>query len=298
MQIGDLHYLAASAHAGNFSRAASILGRNASTLSRRIGRLKDELGLSLFERRRSGIQLISGGSAVLVHVRRALTEIDAIKAVGLQSGLANIGEVRLGVRMPPIGKPIAGLLASWRAQHPWTTIKISELADRDLAVALEERRLDVALVPSFTLWANRHADKLVVEYESGSVDLVHRARERDELGLEIMRRCRDAMDAMEKQGRAEPLSVDGRLHIEIALVEAAHEADLEEPPTRAHLGFDQAQAVSGRHRQWFFAEHRLSELHARHAEIEMGFIGRCDQYGVDLRIINQCATVRFDFWNT
>ena len=108
MEIGDLRYLVASADAGNFARAAIMLSRNASTLSRRVGRLENELGLPLFERSHSGVRLTSAGKAVLVHVRRALAEIDAIKVAGLQSGAAALGEVRLGVRMPPIGEPISG----------------------------------------------------------------------------------------------------------------------------------------------------------------------------------------------
>jgi Bacterial regulatory helix-turn-helix protein, lysR family len=83
MEIGDLRYLTVSADAGNFSRAANILGRNASTLSRRIDRLENELGLPLFERGRGSVRLTSGGKAVLVPVRRALAEIDAIKAAGI-----------------------------------------------------------------------------------------------------------------------------------------------------------------------------------------------------------------------
>ena len=104
MEIGDLRYLVASADAGSFARAAIMLSRNASTLSRRVGRLENELGLPLFERSHSGVRLTSAGKVVLVHVRRALAEIDAIKVAGLQSGAAAIGEVRLGVRMPPIGE--------------------------------------------------------------------------------------------------------------------------------------------------------------------------------------------------
>jgi DNA-binding transcriptional LysR family regulator len=157
MEIGDLRYLVASADAGNFARAAIMLSRNASTLSRRVGRLENELGLPLFERSHSGVRLTSAGKAVLVHVRRALAEIDAIKAAGLQSGAAAIGEVRLGVRMPPIGDPISGLLARWRENHPGINLRVAELADRDIVIALEERRLDVAFVPSFTLWPHAAA---------------------------------------------------------------------------------------------------------------------------------------------
>jgi DNA-binding transcriptional LysR family regulator len=157
MEFGDLRYVAASADAGNFSRAARVLGINASTVSRRIGRLEDQLGLSLFERTRRGVQLTAGGKLVLAHVRRALAEIDAIKLAGHRCGSAGIGWVRLGVRMPPIGEPVSGLLAEWHENNPQVLLQIAELADRDIAAALEERRLDVALVPSFTLWPHAAA---------------------------------------------------------------------------------------------------------------------------------------------
>jgi hypothetical protein len=50
MEIRDLLYLEASAAAGNFTHAAKSLGINTSTISRRMGRFEDELGLALFER--------------------------------------------------------------------------------------------------------------------------------------------------------------------------------------------------------------------------------------------------------
>ena len=107
MEVADLEYLAASADAQSFSRAAAVLGINASTVSRRIGRLEDELGLALFERSQRGIRPTSGGKAVLLHVRRALAEIDGIRLSGRQNGSAETGLIRLGVRMPPIGEPLA-----------------------------------------------------------------------------------------------------------------------------------------------------------------------------------------------
>jgi DNA-binding transcriptional LysR family regulator len=45
---------------GNFSKAAKRLGLAASTVSRRIGTLEDELGVVLFERVRSGVRLTAG----------------------------------------------------------------------------------------------------------------------------------------------------------------------------------------------------------------------------------------------
>jgi DNA-binding transcriptional LysR family regulator len=65
--------------------------------------------------------------------------------------------------MPPVGEPLVGLLAKWRERHPSVGLTIVELSDRDVAMALEERRLDAVLVPSFTLWP--HAVALQVYRE-------------------------------------------------------------------------------------------------------------------------------------
>lgn len=152
MEIRDLTYLVASATAGNFTRAAKSLGLNASTVSRRIGELEDELGLALFERGRGGVRLTAGGAAVVLHGRRAIAEIDAIRCAGSRNGTGGAGEVRLGVQMPPIGEPLRGLLTEWHEKHPDVVLTISEMNERDIAAALEGRRLDVALMTKHTLW--------------------------------------------------------------------------------------------------------------------------------------------------
>jgi DNA-binding transcriptional LysR family regulator len=187
MELGDLRYLLASADAGNFSRAAGALGRNASTLSRRIGRLESELGLPLFERRHGGIKLTSCGRAILAHVRRALAEIDAIREASFLNAVAEVGQVRLGVRMPPVGEPLSSLLARWREHHPRVNLKIAELADRDIAIALEERRLDVALIPSFTLWPHAAALQIYRERIVVALPTGHGLTTRPCLGWEALR---------------------------------------------------------------------------------------------------------------
>jgi DNA-binding transcriptional LysR family regulator len=150
MKLHDLEYLIASAAAGNFTRAANSLGISTSTISRRIGRLEDELGLAIFERRHSGIRLTTGGKAVLTHARRAVAELEAAKFAGRQNGLGAAGEVRLGVRTP-VGKAVLMVLSAWRKNSANVVLTIFEMNERDLAIALDERRLDVALAPSHML---------------------------------------------------------------------------------------------------------------------------------------------------
>jgi DNA-binding transcriptional LysR family regulator len=150
MEIRDLKCLVAAAYAGNFGRAAKALGLVTSTISRRIARLEGELSLTLFERLNTGVRLTADGKGLIAHVNRALAELDAVERSANQSGSGHIGVIRLGVRMPPVGEPLASLLARWRLCNPGIALLIAELNEPSMTVALDERRLDVALVTSFT----------------------------------------------------------------------------------------------------------------------------------------------------
>jgi DNA-binding transcriptional LysR family regulator len=163
MDILDLRYLAAAANAGNFGRAAKSLGLDTSTISRRIGRLEDELGFALFERAKSGVHLTAGGQSLMGHVNRTLAEFDAVVRAAGETGSGNIGAIRLGVRLPPVGEPLVSLLAGWRERHPNVALTIAEMTEPAMAKALELRRLDVGLITSFTPCGSAASMPLYVE---------------------------------------------------------------------------------------------------------------------------------------
>jgi len=152
MELSDFHYVTAVVESGSFARAADLIGFHASTISRRVARLEDELGLTLFERNRSGVRLTTSGQTVIRHIRRALAEIDAVKSAGQKNGLGTIGEIRLGMRLPAVGKPFGDLLRSWHERYPGVSVLQYEMHEKEIAAALADRRLDVAFVPSFGLW--------------------------------------------------------------------------------------------------------------------------------------------------
>ena len=188
MEIRDLRYLEASAAAGNFTGAAKSLGINTSTISRRVGRVEDELGLALFEREHMGVRLTSGGKAVLQHIRRALAELDAIKQAGDQNGSGIVGEVRLAVRMPPVGEPLRGLLGDWRERHPEVLLTISELNEREIQTAVRERRIDVALMTGHTLWPDAVTAPLYRERLVAALPHDHPLSAREVLDWESLQR--------------------------------------------------------------------------------------------------------------
>jgi DNA-binding transcriptional LysR family regulator len=188
MEIRDLMYLEASAAAGNFTRAAKSLGIDTSTISRRVGRFEDELGLALFERGHGGVRLTSGGKAVLPHVRRALAELDAIRHAGDQSGNGIVGEVRLGVRMPPVGEPLRGLLIGWREKHAEVVLTVAEMNESETQTAIAERRIDAALMTSHTLWPDAVTSPLYRERIVAAIPSEHPLADQGALDWESLRK--------------------------------------------------------------------------------------------------------------
>lgn len=187
MDILDLKYLTLSATAGTFGAAAKSLGLSTSAVSRRIGRLEDELGLLLFERGRFGIRLTAGGRAVLHHARRAIAALDALARVGTQNGTGDVGEIRLGLRMPPIGEPLCSLLAGWRNRHPKVVLTILEMNERDIQLALLEHRVEVALISSHAVWPHAVTMPLYRERLVAALPERHPLAERNVLSWSLLR---------------------------------------------------------------------------------------------------------------
>jgi DNA-binding transcriptional LysR family regulator len=188
MDMIYLQYLAAIVEAGNFAKAAAVLQCNTSTISRRVARLEEELGLTIFERGNFGIRLTKGGKSVMVYARRALASFDAVRRAGLNNGTGEIGEIRMGVRMPPVGEPLRSLLAAWRASNPAVALSLFELNDGALAVALEERLLDIVLTTRHALPANAVLVSLFREHLFAAVPADHPLAARAKLSWALMER--------------------------------------------------------------------------------------------------------------
>jgi DNA-binding transcriptional LysR family regulator len=147
-----LRYLLISSEVGKLGRAAEVLGIETASLSRRLARVEDELGLTIFERGHDGIRLTAGGQVVIVHVRRLLANLDALLVIGHNRASGSIGQIRLGMRLPSVGEPIQSLLAAWRERYPNVDLIVHEMNERDMLTAIEERRLDLAFMTKHTLW--------------------------------------------------------------------------------------------------------------------------------------------------
>jgi DNA-binding transcriptional LysR family regulator len=145
MDLRRLTYFVAVAEELHFGRAAARLNIAQPPLSRQIGQLEADLGVTLFDRSRSQIQLTQAGEALLEGGRDILERIEQtvreVQAIGEGAAgrlrIAFIGSASHGV--------LPGLIREFRAAYPDVGLALSTMNNAELKRALIGRHIDVAI---------------------------------------------------------------------------------------------------------------------------------------------------------
>jgi len=130
---------------GSLGLAAEALHITQPALSRTVKRLEDQLGVPLFERRTTGMELTAFGEALLPHATVlseeaavALEQINSLR--GLGHGTLRIGAVG-SVAVMTLPAVLERMLTQWPKLH----VQITEAVEDVLEVALTSNTIDVAI---------------------------------------------------------------------------------------------------------------------------------------------------------
>lgn len=96
MTLNELKYIVAVARERHFGRAAESCFVSQPTLSVAVRKLEDELGVSLFERRRGEISVTAVGERIVNQAQRVLEEASAIRQLAAQGQNQLSAPLRLG----------------------------------------------------------------------------------------------------------------------------------------------------------------------------------------------------------
>lgn len=146
MQINALQAFVAVADSGSFSRAATDLFLSQPAVSKRVGALEQELGISLFDRVGHSIYLTEAGRDLLPRARRLLLELADIKR-----HLSNLsGEIAGTVSMATshhIGlHRLPGVLQSFTAQHAQVRLDIRFMDSEAACDEVAKGHLELGIV--------------------------------------------------------------------------------------------------------------------------------------------------------
>jgi len=162
MQWDDLRIFLAVARAGSISGAATRLGVQHSTVSRRLRALEERLGTRLIERKTSGNELTEAGEDLQLSARKIEAEI--LEFEGARSGedTGAAGELRVTAINNMASSVLMPVFARFSAAYPDIELhvqvsnKFARLAERDadIAIRLTNTPLDTLIGTRLTTVAS------------------------------------------------------------------------------------------------------------------------------------------------
>jgi len=147
MELRHLRYFVAVAEEGSVTRAARRLGLQQPPLSQQLRALEQEIGVSLFDREPRRVVLNDSGRLFLQSARAILDEAhEAVERVR-RFHRGEEGRVAIGFTSSASLHPLAPrLIRAFRDRYPLVRFEVEESETYALLLALEEHRIDVALL--------------------------------------------------------------------------------------------------------------------------------------------------------
>ncbi|MGC3964504.1 MAG: LysR substrate-binding domain-containing protein [Rhodocyclaceae bacterium] len=143
METRSLLYFIAVAEERNIGRAAARLHITQPALTRQIKSLEDEVGVPLFTRTTTGMDITLAGTALLRHARAIRAELAQAKTNVAQACDTQPFVLDIGVYGSAILNTVPKLLAAFLAQHPRTVYRLHNVRKDQLVELL--RRGDIQL---------------------------------------------------------------------------------------------------------------------------------------------------------
>ena len=128
----------------HFGRAAARMHVTQPALSQQIARLERQLGIRLFDRTRTRVELTEAGAAALESARTAVGAAAAVEEISHSHAEGDAGELRLGLS-PGAHYVAQSLLAEFARRRPAVRVRASQDSSGALAEQVADGRLDLAI---------------------------------------------------------------------------------------------------------------------------------------------------------
>lgn len=120
----DLRIVRAVGEKGALAPAAGLLGLNSSTIARRLSKVEEQLGASLFDRRRTGYVATVQGEELIALAERVELDVTSVARRVSGDALDHAGELRVTTSDSILLYFLMPLIASFRARNPAIRLEV------------------------------------------------------------------------------------------------------------------------------------------------------------------------------
>ncbi|RMG59465.1 MAG: hydrogen peroxide-inducible genes activator [Gammaproteobacteria bacterium] len=146
MTLNELRYIVAVARERHFGKAADSCHVSQPTLSVAVRKLEDELGVTLFERRKGEVSVTPIGEQIVGQAQRVLEEVGAIRQTAEQGKDQLAGPLRLGAIYTIGPYLLPHLIPNLAKTAPQMPLVVEENYTAVLSERLRQGELDVVII--------------------------------------------------------------------------------------------------------------------------------------------------------
>ena len=146
MTLNELKYIVAVAKERHFRKASESCFVSQPTLSVAVKKLEEELGVTLFERRKQNLLITPVGQKIIKVAESILEQSQLIKKLALESQGNLPTELRIGVIYTIAPYLLPKLIPSFQKRAPKVPVIIEENYTHILAEKLQSGEIDVAIL--------------------------------------------------------------------------------------------------------------------------------------------------------
>lgn len=181
IELRHLRYFVAAAEHGSFRKAGMALEVKESSISRSVRDLEDDIGVSLFIRHSSGVNLTLAGQRYLSRTYQALEQIREAGEEAGAFGRAEEGYLKIGLFSMLASGFLADLFHAYDQRYSGVHIDFVEAPAESHATAIRRFDLDAAFVLGRQSWADCDAIPLWSEPLFFALPSEHRLAQNMEL---------------------------------------------------------------------------------------------------------------------
>ena len=130
------------AREGSVSRAAEVLNLTQPAISHQIKRRGEEMGVTVFNRTATGLQISHDGAAVLSKAEQVLDAMSDFQRSARQRSGRISGKLRIGTIVDPEFIRLGRILARLRTEHPDIETELSHGVSGDIMTWLKRGQID------------------------------------------------------------------------------------------------------------------------------------------------------------
>ena len=155
-----------AAESGSLTAAASQMGYSQSGITRMIESLENEVGFSLFIRRKRGVELTENGRGLMPFFREMVRSYKSAEQYSADVRGTITGSVTIGSYYSISAILMPAILSDFREKYPGVSIRIQEGSNLDMAQWLKEQSVDLCFcaeprIPEID-WIPLMKDEIVV----------------------------------------------------------------------------------------------------------------------------------------